>query len=210
MFTGCEEFMTECYDHSTGNAEEGGDMTTMVDQSRPILLDLELPERYKKAEIVGGAVVMSPLRLVHGDTVFHLQTQLVAQLPAEFRFGYDLIMPFPAEGHELCPDLTIFPTSQMQAEDAVCQPDWAHAVFEVISPSTKSIDYKVKVGAYASVGIPEYVIFDPYAHTATRYAKPEHGEFTLRHVIRYGGRIVLETPFPCVIETRDLPVVAKQ
>jgi hypothetical protein len=54
-----------------------------------------------------------------------------------------------------------------------------------------------------------HVIFDPYARSATRYAHPEEGEYTLREVVRYGKAVRLDTAFPCVIETADLPVDPK-
>jgi Uma2 family endonuclease len=202
--------MTEYYDQPTDDAEEGEEVTTILDGPRPVLLDLDLPERYKKVEIVGGAAVMSPLRSGHGDTIFMLQVQLAAQLPADLWFAYDLITPFPLEEHEFCPDIAVIPRAAAKRNISVCRPEWIEFVFEVISPSTRDIDYKIKVGVYARAGIAEYVIFDPYTRSATRYAHPENGEYTMRQVVHYGSAVVLEMPFPCVIETADLPVDPKK
>jgi len=82
-------------------------------------------------------------------------------------------------------------------------------VAEVISPETRDFDYGVKVGVYARAGISEYVVFDPYARSATRYAHPKDGEYNLRQVIHYGKPVRVEAPFPIVIETADLPVDPK-
>jgi Uma2 family endonuclease len=181
-------------------------MTAMIDQSRPILLDLELPERFKKAEIIRGAAVMSPLRSGHNMTFIRVMIQLEPQVPADMGFVSDVLTPFPADDCELCPDLAIVPRAQAEANISICDPELIAVAFEVISPSTRSIDYSVKTGVYARAGIPEYVIFDPYARSATRYALPEDGEYTLRQVVHYGNQIVLENPFRCVIETKGLPV----
>lgn len=207
--------MTERYDRLAGgteNSDEGEvDVTAMLDHTthaRPRLLDLEpqLPQAYKKAEIVKGALIMTPLRSFHGETLFRLQTQLVDQLPDEFWFVYDVLTPFPQEEHEFCPDLAVIPKKEAERNISVCDVELIQFVFEIISESTARIDYEVKVGAYARAGIEEYVIFDPYKGRATRYARPREGEYQLREFITYGDAVRIEKPFPCVLETNLLPV----
>jgi Uma2 family endonuclease len=210
--------MTERYDRPTDGTEKSDagevDVTAMLDsttQARPRLLDLEaeLPEAYKKAEIVGGALIMSPLRAIHGETLFRLQMQLADQLPGEFWFVYDVLTPFPLENHEFCPDVAVIPKKEADRNISVCDPSLIQFVFEIISESTASIDYKTKVGAYARAGIPEYVIFDPYTRRATRYARPRAGKYQIREVVTYGEAVRIEEPFSCVIETSVLPVNPK-
>jgi Uma2 family endonuclease len=184
-------------------------MTATLEQAAPVLLELDLPERYKKVEIIGGVVVMSPLRAAHGQTIFQLQTQLARQLPDEFWFVYDVATPFMVEEHEYCPDLAVIPKAEVERNISVCKPEWIAFVFEVISPGTRDFDYGVKVGVYARAGIAEYVVFDPYARSAIRYARPKDGEYSLREVIHYGSPVQIEEPFRCVIETADLPVDPK-
>jgi Uma2 family endonuclease len=180
-------------------------------EARPRLLDLEaaLPEAYKKAEIIGGALIASPLSCFHGETLFRLQTQLAEQLPGDYWFAYDAIAPFPSEEHEFCPDLTVIPRREFERNISVCDPGWIQFVFEIISESTAFVDYQTKVGAYGRAGIAEYVIFDPYKAQATRYARPEEGKYKLREVIKYGEPVQIEKPFPCVIQTDVLPVDPK-
>jgi Uma2 family endonuclease len=186
-------------------------MTAILEQrhAEPILLGLDLSERYKKVEIIGGNVIMSPLRAMHGGTIFQLQTQLAAQLPAEYWFAYDVLTPFEPGVHEYCPDLAVIPKAEYDRNISVCMPEWIRIVFEVISPTTRDFDYGVKVGVYARAEIAEYIVFDPYARSATRYAHPEDGEYSLREVIHYGRPVKIETLFPIVIETTDLPVDPK-
>ena len=181
-------------------------MTALLEQAEPILLELNAPERFKKIEIIGGAIVMSPLRFIHNLTLHRLMTQLDEQLPADLLYGSDVITPFVLEEHEYCPDLAVVPKIEAERNGSVCKPEWIAFVFEVISPSTRDFDYGVKVGVYARGGIAEYVVFDPYARSATRYARLQDGEYTLREVVHYGKPVRIEEPFSCVIETADLPV----
>lgn len=199
--------MTERYDHDTDGDEEG-EMTAILDRAfeQPRLLDMDLPEGYRKAEIIGGAVVMSPLRSAHLDTLFELMLQLRGQLPPDLWFTGEVLTPFPLEDHEFCPDLVVIPKVEAKRNISVCRPEWIRVVFEIISKATRDVDYQTKVGVYGRAGIAEYVIFDPYARSATRYAHPEGGEYTLREVVHYGKPVRLDLSFPCVLETSDLPV----
>jgi len=70
------------------------------------------------------------------------------------------------------PDLTILPKSQLQAmASRECVIDLHEIppilVVEVVSDSTKSIDYRAKWVEYAALNIPEYWIVDPFAQTIT-------------------------------------------
>ena len=184
-------------------------MAARLEQAVPILFEFEelgLPERCKKAEIIGGNAIMSQLRAAHGQTIFQLQTQLAAQLPAEYWFVYDIATPFVLEQHEYCPDVSVIPKAEAERNISICKPEWIEVVFEVISPSTRLFDYGIKSEVYARAAIPEYVIFDPYSREATRLARPDAGRYTLREVIDYGKPVRIEEPFPLVIETADLPV----
>jgi Uma2 family endonuclease len=197
--------MTQRDDRPADQPEEV-EMTAILEQATPVLLEIDAPERFKKVEIIAGNIIMNPLRSGHGQTIFELQTQLAARLPDHLWFVYDVITPFELEEHEYCPDLAVIPKAEVERNISVCRPEWIEFVFEVISPSTRDFDYGVKVGVYASAGIAEYVVFDPYTRSATRYAHPEDGDYMLREVVHYGKPVQIEAPFPCVIETADLPV----
>ena len=185
-------------------------MTAIAGQAAGVLFELErlgLPERFKKAEIIGGNIIMSPLRSAHNLTMHRIMSQLDRQLPPDMLYTSDVLTPFELEQHEYCPDIAVVP--RVQAEDnnvSVCDPAWIECVFEIISPTTGDFDYGVKPGIYARAAIAEYVIFDPYTRSASRFAEPEDGSYTLRQVVHYGKPVRIESPFPIVIETADLPV----
>jgi hypothetical protein len=105
--------------------------------------------------------------------------------------------------------MAIVPKAEAERNGSVCKPEWIAFVFEIVSPTTRDFDYGVKVGVYARAQIAEYVVFDPYARSALRYAHPEDGEYTLREVVHYGKPVRIEEPFPIVIETAELPVDPK-
>ena len=180
-------------------------MTAILDQADLTLPGLSVPEQFKKAEIIGGALVMSPLRWGHGETIFQLQTQLARQLPSELWFVYDVLVPFEPKVHEFCPDLAIVPKADLRVGTSTCKPESIEFVFEVISPTTRDFDYGVKVDVYGRAGVAEYVIFDPYAGAATRYAQPKDGDYLLRQIVRYGDPVKMDLPYPIVIDTVELP-----
>ncbi|HEV3171967.1 MAG TPA: Uma2 family endonuclease [Actinocrinis sp.] len=181
-------------------------------QARPRLLDLEveLPEGYKKVEIVEGALIMSPLLFVHNMTLHRLMTQLDEQLPPELLYVSDVLTPFPLEDHEFCPDLAVVPRRVAESNQSVTTPEVIEIVVEIISKGTGVVDYQVKTGVYARAGIPEYVIFDPYTRQATRYAQPEDGKYRINKVFDYGEAVQLDTRYPLVFSTAGLPVDPKR
>ncbi|HXR69837.1 Uma2 family endonuclease [Actinocrinis sp.] len=196
--------MAEAYDRPADQPEEV-EVTAILEQAELTLPDLGVPEQFKKAEIIAGALVMSPLRFAHGETIFQLQTQLAQQLPPEFWFVYDVLIPFEPKVHEFCPDLAIVPRANLRPSTSMCKPEWVEFVIEVIAPTTRDFDYGAKVAVYAKAGIPEYVIFDPYSCSATRYAQPRDGDYALRQLVRYGEPVKLELPYSVVLETAQLP-----
>lgn len=187
-------------------------MTALLEQVEPVLLelvDVDLPGRFRKVEIIGGNAVMSPLRFIHNTTIHRLMTQLDQKLPADMSYGSDVLTPFEIEENEYCPDVAVVPRVEAERNGSICKPEWIEFVFEVISPSTRNFDYGIKAEVYARSGIAEYVIFDPYTREATRLARPSHGKYTLREIVEYGKPVRIEEPFPIVIETADLPVDPK-
>jgi len=176
--------------------------------ARPRLLDLEanLPEAYQKAEIVEGALLMSPLLFVHNMTLHRLMTQLDEQLPEHLLYTSNVLTPFPAEDHEFCPDIAVVPREVAESNRPVTSPSVIDVVVEIVSKSTRYVDYGVKVGVYARAGIPEYLIFDPYSREVTRYAEPQGGKYEQHGVIAYGNPVQLGMDYPLVFRTAGLPV----
>lgn len=207
--------MTERYDRLAEGTEKSDteevDVIAMLARAphkRPRLLDLEaeLPEAYQKAEIVEGALLMSPLLFVHNMTLHRLMTQLDEQLPEHLLYISDVLTPFPAEDHEFCPDIAVVPREVAESNRPVTSPDVIDVVVEIVSKATRHVGYDVKVGVYARAGIPEYLIFDPYSREVTRYAEPGEGKYQQHDVLPYGNPVQLGVDYPLVFRTAGLPV----
>lgn len=65
------------------------------------------------------------------------------------------------------PDISVIcDKSKLDEKGCVGAPDW---IIEIISPSTQSIDYGIKLFKYRSAGVREYWIVNPLKHTVTVY-----------------------------------------
>lgn len=181
------------------------DMTVELEALHPILEHLEVPEGLK-AEIIDGEIVLSPLRAYHLGSIFELLRQITPQLPADTWFGGDNITPFPDDDAELCPDIILIPRNEYEKNLSTYPVDVIHAVFEIVSPSTRKRAYGLKVGAYARAGIPLYVIADPYTAQLTIHHKPVDGEYGYRQIVHYGETVDIPGDLPFTLDTSKLPV----
>ncbi|MEE1751855.1 Uma2 family endonuclease [Streptomyces sp. SP18CS02] len=159
-----------------------------------------------RTEIVEGAIVMSPVKPHHAQTIRRVWNALESQASQEWGFISDVAVPFDAD-NEFCPDLAVIPKAEERKNLSAYPPDLVELAVEVVSPSSVRNDYEVKDRAYARRGIAHYLIFDPYkAHCVTLW-NPGPDGYRGRDVIPYGGEIVVETGIgKFTIGTADLPV----
>ncbi|MEU8896571.1 Uma2 family endonuclease [Nocardia sp. NPDC048505] len=120
-------------------------------------------------ELQEGVLVMSPSPTPsHQKVGSRLDHQIEVQLPPE-------LMSFPAVDVDLgfvpedgpatirCPDLVVVDTVEhrrVQQEGGVLRASCVHLAVEIVSPSTRRMDNKVKRSEYADAGIPHYWIID--------------------------------------------------
>ncbi|UNO43832.1 Uma2 family endonuclease [Streptomyces sp. MST-110588] len=134
------------------------------------------PEGYK-AEIVGGAICMSPQRGVHWKIIRRVLRQLEDHFGDESEINVDMRLDLPGCGNSFAPDL--FKVSDEAEPDG--QGRWRHQdvefVLEVISRGTADNDYGKKKAAYAAGGIPVYLIADPYTAKWHLYTLPKDGMY---------------------------------
>ncbi|MBZ9597391.1 MULTISPECIES: Uma2 family endonuclease [Streptomyces] len=159
-----------------------------------------------RTEIVEGAIVMSPVKPHHNETIWDVRDLLKPQLPPGWAFISDVAVPFD-ESNEFCPDLAVIPDAERRKNLSAYSPDLIELAVEVVSPSSIRNDYEVKDRAYARRGIPHYLIFDPYkAHCVTLW-NPGPDGYRGRDTIPYGGEVTVETGIgKLVIDTAGLPV----
>ncbi|MEU5808172.1 Uma2 family endonuclease [Streptomyces sp. NPDC047718] len=159
-----------------------------------------------RAEIVEGAIVMSPVKPHHNETIWDVRDLLKPQLSLEWAFISDVAVPFD-EINEFCPDLAVIPDVERRKNRSAYSPDLIELAVEVVSPSSRRNDYEVKPRAYARRGIPHYLVFDPYEAHCVMFWNPGPGGYRGTDTIAYGGTVVVETGIgKLTIDTSALPV----
>ncbi|MEU3189841.1 Uma2 family endonuclease [Streptomyces sp. NPDC006992] len=159
-----------------------------------------------RSEIVGGAIVLRPVRPFHGETIRLLENMLVAQLGTEWACISDVAFVF-SDADELCPDIALVPRAEADRNLSAYPPDLIELAVEVVSPSSVRHDYVVKDRLYAQRGIARYLIFDPYRAECTTLWHPGPDGYRGRDVIPYGKPVELALEIGEVrIETDELPV----
>ncbi|MDF4254118.1 Uma2 family endonuclease [Streptomyces sp. WMMB303] len=159
-----------------------------------------------RTEIVGGTIMMSPVRPFHGRTIRLLENTFEAQLGTEWACISDVTFVF-SDADELCPDIALVPRAEADRNLSAYPPDLIELAVEVVSPSSVRHDYVVKDRLYAQRGIARYLIFDPYRAECTTLWHPGPDGYRGRDVIPYGKPVELALEIGEVrIETDELPV----
>ncbi|MCI8518049.1 MAG: Uma2 family endonuclease [Hungatella sp.] len=132
----------------------------------------DLPEG-SRAELVDGQIYyMAPPSTIHQRILSFLHLEIGQHI----RTNHGTCEVFPApfavflsEGDSkyLEPDLSVI-CDQDKIDDRGCNgaPDW---VMEIVSPSSRAMDYYTKLSLYRSAGVREYWIVDPIKKTILVY-----------------------------------------
>ncbi|MFD8255207.1 Uma2 family endonuclease [Streptomyces werraensis] len=162
-----------------------------------------------RVELVDGIVTVAPLaRVRHQFLVAHVHRRLCAAVPT---WGVLQRCPLavPSRLGIYLPDITVVPEEELHAAEERCLPAAAAAlVVEIASRATARVDRTVKVHAYASAGIPLYLLLDglaPDGPVCTLHARPEKGAYREVSRVRCGEPIELPAPFDLVIDTAEFP-----
>lgn len=131
---------------------------------------LRLPDDGQRYEVIRGVLYVSPPPLIgHQFTVMELGRGL-AGFVSEHRLG--IVLPAPVDiklPHGIAtpvqPDLVFIPKKHpLRSQDRFFEGVPA-LVVEVISPSTRRVDERVKLEAYRDSGVLEYWLVDPRSRT---------------------------------------------
>ncbi|MCT9093000.1 Uma2 family endonuclease [Streptomyces sp. ASQP_92] len=186
------------------------DRIRMADQSDELTLDLmfeliehmRVPEGYK-VEVVKGAIYMSPQRDVHWDITANLLEQLRARYPRR-RLKSDVRIDFPGHLNGFATDVTALAGDAEKNDKGLWRYQDIECVAEVISRSTAANDYGPKKEAYATAGVPVYLIVDPYAGEWHLHTLPKDGKYRSELTLDFGAPIDLEgTVVGLVLRTDD-------
>jgi Uma2 family endonuclease len=186
------------------------DRIEMADNSDEHTLDMMFewleptPEGFK-VEIVEGNIYLSPQRDTHWAVIFDIVEQLRSRYPRQ-RLKSDVRIDFPGRLNGFASDVVAL------AEDATkdSKGRWRYQdiefVAEVISRDTAANDYGSKKAAYATAGVPVYVIVDPYTGTWHLHTLPKDDEYRSVLSLDFGTPIDLtSTVVNLTLETGEFP-----
>lgn len=153
-----------------------------------------LPDDGNRYEVIHGVLYVTPApNFKHQFVVVKLVASFEAFL-AERELGVVLTAPFdillPREiASPVEPDLVVFRSGN--------SPDWGaknfagvpDLVVEVLSPSTRSRDRRIKLRAYEEAGVPEYWLVDPDLRSILVYGRGAEGGFVERCLGGIGERV---------------------
>lgn len=143
------------------------------------IADIEALPKGKRAELIDGELFwMDTPTWAHQDILMQLSIEI--SLYIRKKRGKCRVLPAPFavyikkdNRNYVEPDISVICDEKKKNEKG-CQgaPDW---MIEIVSPSSKKMDYERKVKLYREAGAREYWILDPATETVTVYDF-EHNE----------------------------------
>lgn len=188
------------------------DRIEMADESDELTLDMmfewlermPVPEGYK-IEIVEGNIYMSPQRQKHWVIIALIYDQIRAQYPVT-RTASDVRIDFPGHLNGFACDIAAMAKGGEPDDKGRWRPQDVEFVGEVISKATAANDYGPKKDAYATAGVPVYLIVDPYTAKCHLHLLPEDGEYRVETTLDFGVDIDLtNTPVGLKLATGEFP-----
>lgn len=169
-----------------GNAVLKGERIFMGDDGKKIytVADIEALPAGERAELIDGEMfVMDCPTLTHQDMLSWLNVRIGIYLMERKEPCKVLPAPFAVyirndERNYVEPDITVI-CDRDKLDEKGCHgaPDWA---VEIVSPSSKYMDYVRKLSLYEAAGVREYWIVDPIQRSVTVYDL-EHKEGPVLH-----------------------------
>ncbi|WP_406330946.1 Uma2 family endonuclease [Streptomyces sp. NBC_00203] len=180
-------------------------MATINEQILDEMFDqMTVPEGYK-AEIVEGAVYMSPQRHVHWQTIRKIVRALEDTFGPDVLVASDERIDFPGHLNGLAPDVA----KLRDNAELDWKGHWRHQdvefIAEVISKDTAKNDYGPKKTAYALAEVPVYLIADPYVGKCRLFTQPKDGDYVSDLSITYGGDVDMTTLLGLTLNTGEFP-----
>ncbi|EFL39526.1 Uma2 family endonuclease [Streptomyces griseoflavus] len=170
--------------------------------------EMEWPEG-SKVEIIEGIITVSPAPAYrHNVIAARIQRRLYSVIPEDWEIFQTLAIAVPSRLGMLIPDLVAAPVRGHTESDSHIPAALAELVVEVTSKSNARHDRVSKPAAYATAGIPLYLLVDcwaPDGPTATLYGEPEGDVYRPLATAKFGEPLKLPAPFGLVIDTSEFP-----
>ncbi|WP_328434100.1 Uma2 family endonuclease [Streptomyces sp. NBC_00425] len=170
--------------------------------------EMEWPEG-SKVEIIEGIITVSPAPAYrHNIIAARIQRRLYSVIPDDWGIFQTLAIAVPSRLGMLIPDLVVAPVREHIEADSHIPAGLAELVVEVTSKSNARHDRISKPAAYATAGIPFYLLVDrwaPEGPSATLYGEPRGDVYRLLSTAKFGEPLKLPAPFDLVIDTSEFP-----
>ncbi|AOW88783.1 MULTISPECIES: Uma2 family endonuclease [Streptomyces] len=170
--------------------------------------EMEWPEG-SKVEIIEGIVTVSPAPgLPHNDITERIQRGLYSVIPVHWGVYQTLALSVPSRLGMLIPDLLVTQRPNHAGPDTHIPAALAELVVEITSRSNARHDRITKPAAYATAGIPLYLLVDRWAPggpTATLYGEPKGDVYRVLSAAKFGDPLKLPAPFDLVLDTGEFP-----
>ncbi|MEU7559012.1 Uma2 family endonuclease [Streptomyces eurythermus] len=171
--------------------------------------EMEWPEG-SKVEIIEGIVTVAPAPAFrHNLIAARIQRRLYSVIPEDWEIFQTEAIAVPSRLGMFIPDLLVVPVEARQDSDSHTPAALAELVVEVTSKSNARHDRVSKPAAYATAGIPLYLLVDRWAPggpTATLYGEPKGEVYRVLSAVKFGDPIKLPEPFGITIDTGEFPV----
>ncbi|GAB2812563.1 Uma2 family endonuclease [Streptomyces chlorus] len=183
-------------------AESTGELT--LDMMFEWLEKMPVPEGYK-TEIVGGHIFMTPQRRTHWDITLNIVEQLRVKYPRT-RLMSDVRMDYPGHLNGFASDVVALAEGAEEDANGRRRHEDVEFIAEVISRKTAGNDYGPKKDAYATAGVPVYLIVDPYTGEWHLHTLPKDGTYHGDVTFGFGEEIDLtRTVVGLVLKTDEFP-----
>lgn len=164
-----------------------------------------------KVEIIGGVVVVSPPpTLSHCRVAERCLRLLYTGMPDDWG-GYRALAVAHRPYGLYVPDVVVVPDTDVLAHGTASSVPLAaaHLVAEITTRPDARIDRIDKAAAYASAGVPLYLLIDrfgPAGPTVTLHAEPKNHLYRVLQKEAFGQDIRLPPPFELALDTGVFPV----
>ncbi|MFJ5835582.1 Uma2 family endonuclease [Streptomyces shenzhenensis] len=170
--------------------------------------EMEWPEG-SKVEIIEGIITVSPSPASrHNVIAERIQRRLYSVIPEDWGIFQTLAIAVPSRMGMLIPDLVVAPVQDCVEADSHIPAALAELVVEVTSESNARHDRVTKAAAYATAGIPLYLLVDRWAPggpTVTLYGEPKGDVHRVLRGVKFGDSVTLPEPFGLRIDTGEFP-----
>ena len=170
--------------------------------------EMDWPEG-SKVEIIEGIITVSPAPAPrHNVIAARIQRRLYSVIPEDWEIFQTQAIAVPSRLGMFIPDILVAPVQECTEADTYLPGAVAELVVEVTSRKNARHDRVSKPAAYASAGIPLYLLVDrwaPEGPTATLYGEPHGDVYCPLAVAKFGELLTLPAPFDLVIDTGEFP-----